>query len=471
MAERPNIVWFRNDLRLTDHAALHAAAQRKAPVICLFIYEPKEHGLWQLGDGSRFWLYHSLKEFQEEIKKVGGQLVIREGDAASILMELIEKHYVQNIFWNHLYEPALMKRDAKIRALLQDSGVHIHAFHGNLLFDPREILLAHGKPYRQFTPFKKCILKNLKKEAPLPIPKLTFYSGKMESIPLSKLTIYPSTKWCKEWEKIWKAGSKEAHRKLKAFVQSKMSKYEKRRDFPSVHGTSLLSPHMHFGEISPREVWIHSKGHKGFQNELIWREFAHHMLLAFPQTPLESSKEEFKKFPWKKDSKLMHRWQDGKTGYPFIDAGMRQLLHTGWMHNRARMAVASFLVKDLMQPWQEGAKWFWEMLVDADLANNTLGWQWCAGSGVDSSPFFRIFNPVEQGKRFDPDGKYIKEYLPELRDLPEEYIHMPWLAPKDILKKARVELGKNYPYPICNHEEARKSALKAFDQYIKKRVA
>lgn len=471
MAESPSIVWFRNDLRVTDQPALVAACEKKAPILCVYIFEPKEHGLWQLGEGSRFWLYNSLKSLSDEIKKLGGHLIIREGDAASILMDMVQKTHAQDVFWNHLYEPALIKRDAKIRSLLEDSGVQIHSFHGNLLFDPKRVLALHGKPYRQFMPFKNCVLKNLKKEAPLAVPKIKFYAGKMESLPLTKTSLYPPSKWSREWEKYWKVGTKEAHHKLKGFVQSKMSSYEKRRDFPFVRGTSFLSPHLHFGEISPREIWFASKGSKAFQNELLWREFAHHMLLAFPHTPIESLKEEFKKFPWKKDHKLLKSWQEGMTGYPYIDAGMRQLLHTGWMHNRVRMAVASFLVKDLMLPWQEGAKWFWEMLVDADLANNTLNWQWSAGCGSDSAPFFRVFNPIEQGKKFDPQGKYVKEFVPELKDLPAEYLHAPWTAPKEVLKKAHVQLGKNYPYPICNHEEARKSALKAFQHLVKTSAA
>ncbi len=463
MSKAPCIVWFRNDLRLADHPALLAAHKSEAPIICVFIHEPKEHGLWKPGEGSRFWLYHALKSFQEEVKRFGGKLILREGDAATHLMQVIQETKAERIYWNHLYEPALIKRDAKIKALLENEGLEVHTFHGNLLFDPKKILALHGKPYRAFTPFKKCALRLLQVEAPLDKPESPlFCAKKIASLSLAETSLAPLSKQAKKWEEYWKKETE--HHRLRAFAQKKIRVYKKKQDY-----SSLLSPYLHFGQISPKEAWHETKRRPASTDELLWREFAYHMLLAFPHAPLEPLRAEFKRFPWVRDSKLFQAWKEGNTGHPYIDAGMRQLRETGWMHAKVRIAVASFLIKDLLIPWQEGAKWFWEMLVDADLANNTMNWQWCAGSGADSAPFFQIFNPIGQGKKFDPEGAYIRQYIPELKDIPTKYIHAPWDAPQEILEKAHVHLGKNYPYPVCDHKEAREKALQAFQQIVKKK--
>lgn len=464
----PAIVWFRSDLRITDNPALVEAIESKKGLICLFIYEPKEHGYWELGEASRYWLGMSLLVLQEEIKKIGGKLLIREGDSATILLKLFSETGADSIYYNHLYEPALMKRDAKIKSALENKGIAVHAFHGNLLYDPKDILALHGKPYQAFTAFKNAVVKHFTVAKPLAAPtKITSFRKALSSLPINKTSLAIKTPTVKKLGKYWVSGTRAAHAVLAKFVQMKANSYSKKRDFPSFEGTSHLSPYLHFGEISPREVLHAAKKYGAFLNEILWREFAHHTLIAFPYTTTESMKTEFRKFPWNKNAKAMKAWQEGKTGYPFIDAGMRELQNTGWMHNRARMAVASFLVKDLFIPWKDGAKWFWDHLVDADLANNSLNWQWCAGCGVDAAPFFRIFNPILQGKKFDPEGKYIKKFVPELKNLPAKYIHAPWEAPEEVLKKAKIQIGSDYPMPICDHEETRKKALKIFHKLKK----
>jgi deoxyribodipyrimidine photo-lyase len=463
----PVIVWIKEgDLRLTDHPALYYAAESGSPIIVVFNYSEKEHHPWELGEASRFWLHHSLSDFEKLCKKKKIPLYLFKKESSVELLGAIIKKTKANALYFHLsYEPHLLKRDQKVYQSLQ-SSLTIHAYHGGLLVDPNEVIEIHKKPYKVFTPFKNCVLKCCL-EKPLPFPKkMHCYEGSLGSLSIPSLKICPTTTWTKELASIWKVGTTSVEAKVSQF-KKKASSYKKNRDFPAIDGTSKLSAPLHFGEISPRELWF-AVSNESFRSEIIWREFAQHLLVHFPHTPEKPLREEFSKFPWRRSTKDFKAWKEGKTGYPYIDAGMRQLSQTGWMHNRVRMAVASFLIKDLKIHWLEGAKWFWEKLVDADLCSNTLNWQWSAGSGADAAPYFRIFNPMTQGKKFDPDGEYVREYVPELAQMPNKYIHEPWKAPVEVLSKAGITLGKDYPMPIVDHDEARKEALAIFRKVIKK---
>ncbi len=464
----PHIVWFREDLRLRDNPALSHAVESGKPLLLIYLYTPDEEKPWEPREGVRFWLYYALQDLEREIKERGGKLHFFQGKKAAILLErLLKETKADSLSFNISCNPLLLQRDRALFDSMKKRGVEILPFYGNLLIDPKEILEVHRKPYTVFTPFYKCLTK-CGVEKPLPAPKkIDFYSKKISSSSLDDLSIYPKSSWIQQLEDYWKVGTKQIPKKLDAFAR-KVSSYKKNRDFPALEGTSKLSPSLHVGEVSPRELWDTFSQSESFQREVAWREFAKHLLLFFPETIEKPLREEFQRFPWKKDATALKKWKEGKTGYPFIDAGMRELTSIGWMHNRARMAVASFLVKDLHIHWLEGAKWFWEKLVDADLANNTLGWQWSAGCGADAAPFFRIFNPVTQGKKFDPEGEYIRTYLPELAKLPKEVIHEPWKASDEILHAAGVTLGKTYPYPIVDHAEMRKKSLDIFQRLIKK---
>lgn len=387
------IVWFRLDLRLADNPALAAAAKR-GPVLPVYIWAPEEEGAWPPGAASRWWLHHSLKSLAADL----GGLVIRRGPSLDALRQLVKETGATAVFWNRRYEPALIARDTKVKQALIADGLKVESFNSALLFEPWEL-----KPYKVFTPFWKACLK-LPVSKPLRAAKLKV--AKAKSLRLEQLKLLPKLDWAADFP--WQPGEAGARRQLRRF---KPTGYRKKRDFPAIAGTSRLSPHLHFGEISPRQVW--KAGNVDFRRQLVWREFAHHLLYHFPHTPEKPLRRDFEKFAWRKNSKALQTWQRGRTGYPLVDAGMRELWTTGWMHNRVRMVVASFLVKDLLIPWQEGARWFWDTLVDADLANNTLGWQWVAGCGADAAPFFRIFNPTTQAEKFDPDEKYIRRWVKE----------------------------------------------------------
>lgn len=353
----------------------------------------------------------------------------------------------------------------------------MQTFNASLLFEPWEIENKSGKPYQVFTPFwKMCMSKGVPGEL-LPPPKdLPAPEEWPESLSTDELSLLPEIDWDKGIRETWTPGENGAQDRLRQFVSHGIEDYARGRDEPALETTSRLSPHLHFGEIGPRQIW-HAIQHAGlgreqaadkFLSELGWREFSHHLLHHFPGTSEHALREEFRSFPWEHDDALFKAWQRGRTGYPFVDAGMRELWHTGWMHNRARMIVASFLTKDLLLPWQEGARWFWDTLVDADLANNTQGWQWTAGCGADAAPYFRIFNPVSQGEKFDAQGEYVRRWAPELAKLPDKYVHRPWDAPEEVLDEAEVVLGETYPKRIVDHSEARIRALDAYET-VKKR--
>lgn len=458
------LVWFRYDLRLEDNPAL-AEASTRGEVIPVFIWSPFEEREWMPGHNSRIWLRHSLEALQASFQAQKSRLILRTGSSLKELLALVKETQADALFWNRRYEPASIERDQKVREAFQNV-CEVKTFNASLLVEPGEVMTRDGKPFQVFTPFWKTALKLAPFDPLAKKPSLQSPSKWPHSLDLDQLAL--------PYEKLpsWEVGEAAAHRLLKTFVQKKLSDYATRRDYPFLDGVSNLSPHLHFGEISPRQVWkgvSEQEGGASFVRQLFWREFAYHLLVYFPQTPLEALRPAFNQFPWIDSPTSLQAWQKGLTGYPFVDAGMRQLIQTGTMHNRVRLVVASFLTKDLLIPWQEGARWFWEWLVDADLANNTLGWQWTAGCGADAAPYFRIFNPVSQGMKFDPEGLYIKRYVPELSRLSSEWIHAPWMASDAVLKEAGVELGKTYPNPIIDHVFARERALKAFEKIKKVR--
>ncbi len=477
MAEGCSLVWFRCDLRLADHSALSAAVERGVPIVPVFIWAPEEEEPWPPASASRWWLHRSLVAFEKELQAHRSRLIVARGPALAALQKLVRATRADAVFWNRRYEPAIVKRDGEVEEALRKDGVRVETFAGNLLFEPTDVLTKERNPYRVFTPFWKACRARGEPSPPLPAPEHWRSPSRWpKSLEIDDLALEPKIDWAAGFRPVWTPGERGALAQLDRFREEAFSGYVRGRDRPDKSGTSHLSPHLHFGEITPREVWHVLSGDGGkrksdgpsasarskFFAELGWREFAHHVLAHFPHTSDQPLRDDFKRFPWRRDARQLKAWQRGRTGFPIVDAGMRELWATGWMHNRVRMIVASFLTKNLLIPWRDGARWFWDTLVDADLANNTLGWQWTAGCGADAAPFFRIFNPVLQGRRFDPDGAYVRRWVPELESLPLKYLHDPWKAPRKELAAAGVELGENYPVPIVDLAETRVRALEAF---------
>lgn len=469
------VVWFRQDLRLADNPALTAAIKLGAPVVPVFVHAPAEEGAWRPGGAARWWLHQSLARLDEDLRRCGSRLCLRSGqDSLGALVRVAQETGATRILWNRRYEPALIARDQGIKAALHAAGFETSSFNGSLLYEPWTIKSRVGGPFQVFSAFwRHCALLPDPAEpsaAPEQIAAPPIWPASDE---LSDLGLVPRLSWPNGIAAAWTPGSAAARVLLRRFLSDSWEVYPQNRDRPDLEDTSRLSPHLHFGEIGPREVWHETRRFAAaqgrqtswrqsrFLTELGWREFAYHLLYHFPHTPEQPLREKFARFPWKPSALRLRAWQEGRTGYPLVDAGMRQLWRTGWMHNRVRMVAASFLVKDLLQPWVDGAQWFWDTLVDADLASNTLGWQWAAGCGADAAPYFRIFNPTAQASRFDPLGTYIREWVPELARLPREWTHEPWNAPPEVLAAARVRLGTTYPKRLVDHAAARAEALAA----------
>ena len=470
------LVWLRQDLRLSDHPALSEASKRGL-VIPVFIWDPDGDGAWAPGAASKWWLHHSLIDLDVCLRKIGSRLILRCGDSLTELRALIHKTGATALHFSRRYEPLAASRDHAVELALRDDGIGVEIFGSALLWEPEAIRTQSGGSYQVFTPFWKALQNTPKPLPPLPaIRKLMLPKTWPESANISALDLLPRIAWTTAMQGAWQPGLSGARTLLTNHLPEVLPHYLDTRDLPDRDGTSRLSPHLHFGEIGAREVWAAAGGYggnlddshgaessrTGWQRQLAWREFAHHLLARFPSTPELPLRNAFTAFPWSEDSDSLRAWQRGLTGYPYVDAGMRQLWATGWMHNRVRMVAGSFLVKHLLQPWQGGARWFWDTLVDADLAQNTLGWQWVAGCGADAAPYFRIFNPVAQGERFDPVGAYVKRWVPELTHLSPKWIHRPWEAPEGVLQESGVNLGKNYPRPIVSHAKARILALAAY---------
>ena len=472
----PVIHWFRSDLRLNDNPALSAAMTSGCPVLCVFIFDEESAGSWSPGGASRWWLHHSLENLALQLGDLGGGLLLRRGNAQAVLQTLIDETSATAVYWTRCYEPAAAALERQVNDTI-GSQVDVHRRGGNLMQEPERLRTGAGQPFKVFTPFWKALLKQPDPADSIRLPEdIDFFSGELDGDALQDWELLPTNPdWAAGLRENWTPGEQGAADALQSFLDNAISDYSDARDRPDQRGTSRLSPHLHFGEISPRQVWhavkfaaqVESRNIKGgdaFLRELGWRDFSYHLLHHWPELPEKPFRENFANFPWSRDEQALAAWQQGKTGYPIVDAGMRELWHTGWMHNRVRMIAASVLVKHLLVPWQTGARWFWDTLVDADLANNSASWQWVAGCGADAAPYFRIFNPIIQGKKFDPDGDYVRRWVPELKDVPNKYIHEPWSMPRDEADAIGFEPGVHYPEPIVEHGHARTRALAAFEK-------
>lgn len=471
----PVLMWFRNDLRLGDNRALAAAVASGAPVVPIFILDDVTPGPWKVGGASRWWLHMSLASLGADLERLGSPLILDRGDTRDVLPRLAKKVGATAIYFTRAYEPYAAALEKDLKAHFDGEGIAFKRYAGALLREPEDIRTKSGDVYKVYTPFWRALSAEFHVAAPKPAPKsIRPPKEAPKSIPLDGLGLLPKKPdWAGGLRKAWMPGEKGAHARLDAFLKSALKGYAEDRNRPDVEGTSRLSPHLHFGEISPAMCWFKAgqaamklagadTGHETFLKELVWREFSYTLLVNWPDLPENPFRHEFSKFPWSPDRALLRAWQKGQTGYPIVDAGMRELWQTGYMHNRVRMIVASFLIKDLLIPWQEGEAWFWDTLVDADLASNAASWQWVAGCGADAAPYFRIFNPMTQGEKFDPNGDYVRRYVPEISKLPQAYLNAPWTAPKDVLAAAGVSLGTTYPHPIVDHSRARDKALAAF---------
>jgi deoxyribodipyrimidine photo-lyase len=459
---KKSIFWFRQDLRLSDNPGLEHACSI-GDVLPLYILDDinaKEHAMGQV---SKLWLHHSLNALKQSLS---GNLHVFSGNPLEILQELCKQHQITDIYWNRTYEPWQIKRDTQIKELLTTQNIQIQSFNASLLWEPWDIKKSDGTPYKVFTPFyRKGCLNAQPPRQPITAPKLNYIESQpkhqIDDLKLLNPKVLAD-------HSAWVIGENGAQKRLGDFLHHGIEAYKKGRDFPAMQNVSMLSPHLHFGEISPNQIWeavSHLEEDNNvdhFKSELGWREFSYSLLYHNPTLPHQNLQSKFDRFSWIEDPKLLSAWQTGHTGVPMVDAGMRQLLTTGYMHNRVRMIVGSYLVKNLMLDWRHGEKWFWEHLFDADLANNSASWQWVAGCGADAAPYFRIFNPITQGQKFDPQGEYIRTYLPELSQLPNQYIHSPWEAPPDVLSKASITLGEQYPNPIVELKSSRQRALDAF---------
>lgn len=469
-AVSPTLVWFRRDLRLTDNPALSAALARGRPVIPVFVLDDEDAGIWAPGGASRWWLHHSLESLAEALETRGGSLILRRGVAAAAIERLVSETGADAVYWNRRYEPWATARDEAIKTELKRRGIEARSFNASLLCEPWEIRTGTGGPYKVFTPFWRALRRQLDIGAPSPAPdRVTTPAVTPSSDRLQDWSLTPSRPdWAYGLRAAWSPGETAALRSQDRFLDDPVLRYPDRRNLPGEPGTSRLSAHLHFGELGPRQIWCAATARHEFADtekflaELGWREFSYHLLYHFPDLPDRPLRPEFGDFPWAEDSAGLIAWQRGRTGYPIVDAGLRQLWETGWMHNRVRMVAASFLIKDLLLPWQAGAGWFWDTLVDADLASNSASWQWVAGCGADAAPFFRVFNPSLQGQKFDPEGDYVRRWVPELAKLPAASIHSPWKARPLDLADAGIRLGHDYPEPLVDHAVARDRALAAF---------
>lgn len=468
------LLWFRRDLRLSDNPALRAAVDQAERVIPVFIHAPAEEGGWAPGEASRWWLHQSLDALAGQLSEAGSRLILRPGPSLEALQTLLRETGAEAVFWNRLYEPLIVARDRRIKQTLRAQGVAVRSFQSALLVEPWQMRTGKGEPYRVFTPFWRSLQRRESPRQPLRKPRTLRPASRWpRSEALAGLGLLPASTWYPKLAAWWQPGEPGAMDALSRFLDSGLPVYEQRRDRPADDAVSRLSPHLHHGEISPFQAWHRvsqlmagrtalGRGGEAWQRQLAWREFAHHVLFEFPHTADEPMYERWANFPWRREyPPLLRAWQRGETGYPIVDAGMRELWETGFMHNRVRMIAASLLVKNIRAPWQTGARWFWETLVDADLANNSMGWQWSAGCGVDASPWFRIFNPFTQSRRFDPGGHYLRRWLPELSRLPDRLIHAPHETDAASLHAAGVRLGRDYPSPVVDYRSSREQALEA----------
>ncbi len=466
MSGAKSIVWFRQDLRIKDNPALLAATE-VGEIIPVYILDEENAQEYSMGGASKWWLHESLKSLN---KSLDGKLNFYKGDARKIIKDLCEKNQISHVFWNRCYEPWRISRDSSIKSDIESMNIEVKSFNASLLWEPWTIKKDDGTPYKVFTPFyRKGCLNSQPPREPLGTPKnFRFTDNQLESSSLDDLNLIPEIDWYKQMEPFWEIGEEGALNCFNEFLDNGISNYKDGRNFPAKRFISRLSPYLHFGEISVNYIWHEirngpeDRNIDHFCSELGWREFSYSQLFTNPDLPVKNLQSKFDNFPWVDNDHLLKAWQKGLTGIPMVDAGMRELWQTGYMHNRVRMVVGSFLVKNLLLDWRHGERWFWDTLVDADLANNSASWQWVAGCGADAAPYFRIFNCVTQGEKFDPDGDYIRHYIPELKNLNNKYLYSPWTAPSDVLSQAGIQLGKDYPNPIVDLSESRNIALDAF---------
>lgn len=477
--DRPVIVWFRDDLRLADNRALTAAVATGQPVLAVYVFDEDSPGIRPLGGASRWWLHHSLAALAADLARHGTGLHIYRGAACALLPEVAKTAQTTAVFWSRRYGAAERAVDTAVKSALRDAGIEAESFNDHLLVEPWDIKSKAGEPFKVFTPFWRTVRALGDPPAPIGKPKRIGAAEPPAAptpVTLDSLALLPTKPdWAGGLRETWSPGEAGARTQLSQFIAKRLPGYSTSRDRPDLALTSGLSPHLRFGEIGPRQVWHHATRAaedgtaphgdvEKFLSELGWREFSYHLLFHNPDLATANFDSRFDAFPWVKNAKALHAWQRGRTGYPIVDAGLRELWHTGVMHNRVRMIAASFLIKHLLIDWRQGEAWFWDTLVDADPANNPASWQWVAGSGADAAPYFRIFNPVLQGTKFDPDGAYVRRWVPELARLLAKHIHQPWETPAVILDAAGIKFGRDYPDPVVALHEGRARALAAFDK-------
>lgn len=469
----PVVVWFRNDLRVRDNLALSKAVASGAPIIALFILDETAKAPRKLGGARRWWLHHSLVSLKASLAAINIPLVLRRGETEKLVRAVVEESGAGSLFWNRRYEPAGIAIDTRLKASLKEDGIHVESFDGQLLHEPNRTATGSGGHYKVYTPFWRALDAGTPPRDPIGAPdKAAKPAADLSSDTLDDWKLLPTKPdWSGGIAESWKPGEAGAWERLEDFISGPFDAYAEGRDLPDRVGTSRMSPHLAFGEITPYQIWaetsrrpkeVASEDRTTYRKEIVWREFSYHLLYHKPDLAEANYNAAFDAMPWRQDKDGLRAWQRGMTGYPIVDAGMRELWQTGWMHNRVRMIVASFLTKHLLIDWRIGEDWFWDTLVDADPASNAAQWQWVAGSGADAAPYFRIFNPMLQGSKFDKKGDYVRRFVPELAELPDKYIQTPWEAPSEILTRAGIDLGKDYPRPIVDHQKARQRALDAY---------
>ena len=471
--DRPALVLFRSDLRLRDNLALNAAVVSGRPIIPVFVRDDGVGGIRALGAARRWWLHHSLTALARQLADKGQRLIFRSGEMGAVVQTLVEETGAGLVVWNRRYDPPASAADAGMKLTLRKAGIEAHSFDGQLLHEPSQLRTGSGGAYKVYTPFWRARASSGEPREPIPAPDALRPPERLPaSEDLQTWRLLPTgPDWSQGLREAWTPGEAGAHDNLDAFLENGSLGYAERRDLPAAGNTSRLSPHLAHGEITPFQLW-HAVSHRKsvasagdiekFRKELAWREFSYHLLAQNPELARRNHTPSFDAFPWRDDPGVLAAWQNGQTGYPIVDAGMRQLWQTGWMHNRVRLVTASFLVKHLLIDWRQGEDWFWDTLVDADPANNAANWQWVAGSGADAAPYFRIFNPVLQGEKFDPNGRYVREFVPELANFPARVLHRPWRASESEFSSAGVKLGETYPVPVVDHDQARRLALDAY---------
>jgi len=468
------IFWIRDDFRIENNPALSFATQNHDNVIALYIYNNNDFD--NKREAQKWWVFKSLETLKKELSDYKINLEIVKGEELEIFSKLNKKDKF-SVYWNKIYEPDVIAKGKKIRDLFIKNGINYKYFKGNILNEFQEITKNDGTPFKVFTPFWRNAEQVYLNQPPSKnyivkkkIKKITYFKKYIEP-----MDILPKKNWYKKFEKYWKVSENDSKKILKNLIENKIKDYGTSRDIPSIEGTSKLSPYIKHGQIHVGSIWkkcseIKSKGigYRKYINELGWREFSHSLINYFPEFLKGNFRKEFDKFPWAKNEKFLKAWKKGMTGYPIVDAGMRELYETGWMHNRIRMVVGSFLVKHLRINWTEGEKHFRNCLLDFNKANNVAQWQWVAGCGADAAPYFRIFNPILQGEKFDKEGNYVKKWVPELKNVPNKFIHKPWEMELKYQEAIKTIIGKDYPGPIVIHEKARAAALEAFQSLKKK---